>query len=330
MDRSRTNSDQLSLFEHQNGGIDLARIRNRRDSLSGRPRSASTRRSYASDWKTFTGWCRAAGRESLPADAETVSLYATWLLTEDEKRTSTASRHLASIADAHRRASLPVPAMADARNNIACVRRERRERPEGKEAMSVPNLVLAARSCDVSTIRGIRDRAIIVLGFATTLRRSELAHLQLEDLIFNENRIAVLVRRAKNDQDGVGRTVPVWAGRRMTTDPVRAVRAWIVERGPWPGPLFCRVQTGDVIVRQPLRGSAIAEVVKAAADRLGLDPARYGGHSLRAGAVTASADLGRSDQEIMRLSGHTSPAVMKMYVRSANVFSGRNPLAGVL
>jgi site-specific recombinase XerD len=322
--------DQLPLFPGANGGIDLARLRQRREGLQGRPRSYATVKSYASDWRSFTGWCSAAGRKSLPADAETISLYVTWLLTADAKRVSTAQRHLASIADAHRKAGHPVPVTSDARNNIACIKRERREQPKGKDALAVPDLVRAARSCDVTTVRGIRDRAIIVLGFATSARRSELARLQLSDLTFTRNRLCVRIGYGKTDQEGRGRDVPVWAGKRASTDPLRVVRAWIVERGRWDGPLFCRIQTGDTVTKQPLKGQAIAEVVKEAAARAGLDAKRYAGHSLRAGAVTASADLGRSDQEIMRLSGHSSASVMKMYVRSANVFSGRNPLAGVL
>jgi integrase len=322
-------ADQLWLFG-EDGGFDLRKLRMQRDSLRGSQRAASTMKSYASDWRSFAGWCSVMGRQSLPADQETVSVYVTWLLEHDKKRVSTAQRHLASIADAHRRASLPVPAMGAARETITGVRRKRREQPNGKVALSVSDLKDAARTCDVSTVRGTRDRAIIVLGFASGLRRAELGRLQCSDVTFEQKGLKLFVRYAKTDQEGRGRTLGVWSGKKKSTDPVRALKAWIAKRGRWDGPLFCRIQTGDVVTRIPMRGQAIAEVVKSAVTRLGLDPTRYAGHSLRSGAVTASADLGRSDQELMRLSGHRSAAQVRAYVRGSDVFAGRNPLAGVL
>jgi integrase len=119
-------------------------------------------------------------------------------------------------------------------------------------------------------------------------------------------------------------------GKRALTDPVRVLRHWISKRGAWAGPLFCRIQTGDTVTRLPITGDAISDLVKKAASRSELDPAEYGTHSLRAGAATASAEIGRSDQETMSLTGHASAKVMQGYVRKARLFSGRNPLAGVL
>jgi integrase len=187
-----------------------------------------------------------------------------------------------------------------------------------------------ARRCEARTALGARDRAIVVLGFATSFRRAELCRLQLSDVSFERRGLAVLLRYSKRDQEGRGRVLGVWAGKRACTDPVRVLRDWLAFRGDWEGPLFCRVQTGDVVKRRPISGEALAESVKRAIASAGIDPARYGAHSLRAGAITASAGLGRSDQEIMGLSGHASAKVMRMYVRSARLFSGRNPLAGVL
>jgi len=187
-----------------------------------------------------------------------------------------------------------------------------------------------ALGCDVRTALGLRDRALLVLGFATSLRRSELCRLNLADISFEQEGVAVMVRRSKTDQLGRGRVLGVWPGKRAATDPVRVLKAWIRARGDWDGPLFARVQTGDVITRRGITGDAVADAVKRAVQRAGRRPAAYGAHSLRAGAVTASAEIGRSDQEIMGLSGHASAAVMRMYVRRVRLFAGRNPLAGVL
>jgi integrase len=285
---------------------------------------------YASDVRVFDRWCRDAGRQPLPASAETLAMYVAWSMTEAGRKVTTMRRHLAAIVDSHRRAAVDVPSFCDARLVVGAVRRTRGDRPQGKAALSVEDLARIAKACDLSTARGIRDRVVLVLGFATALRRSELAALQLADVSFHEKGVAVVVRRSKTDQQAKGRLIAVWAGERGHTDPVRVLQAWMDVRGNWPGPLFCRVLANGSLLRFGINGDSVNDLVKRSVAAAGLDPALYGSHSLRAGAVTASAELGRSDQEIMGLSGHADPKVMRMYVRSARLFSGRNPLAGVL
>jgi integrase len=94
--------------------------------------------------------------------------------------------------------------------------------------------------------------------------------------------------------------------------------------------LFPRIHRHDRISTKAIAPESINDTVKRAIERAGIDASRYGAHSLRAGAATASAELGRSDQEIMSLTGHKSAKVMQMYIRRSRVFSGRNPLEGLL
>jgi integrase len=102
------------------------------------------------------------------------------------------------------------------------------------------------------------------------------------------------------------------------------------ERGLWLGPVFCHVdkRTG-AIVRRAMSGDSIAVTVKAAVKAAGLDPARYSGHSLRAGMATAAAENGASDRAIMARTGHKSSEMVTRYVRHGNLFSV-DPLRGVL
>lgn len=320
--------EQLRLFDY--GSVDLSALRQKRSDLKVSLRARQTVCGYAADWRVFCRWCDDAGRVPSPCDSETLSLYVTWLLSVQSRRTATAARHLAAVRDFHRRAGLPVPSVADARSVIIAFRRERGERPQGKAALTVADFGRVCRACDCLTNLGCRDRAIMVLGFATSFRRSNLAGLQLSDVTFSPDGLVVVQRRSKTDQQGRGRVMGIWPGRRVATDPVRVLRAWLAMRGDWAGPLFCRVQTSDVLVRRGISGDAINDVVKRAVARVGLDPSLFGAHSLRAGAVTASAELGRTDQEIMGLSGHRSAEVMRGYVRSGRLFVGRNPLAGAL
>lgn len=321
--------EQLRLFGM--GGVDLSALRLRREGLrSVERRAEQTVKGYDSDLRVFERWCLDAGIAAMPSDSKTLALYVTWLLTDGGRRSATAIRHLAAIVDRHKRNGLAVPSTEDARDAILSVRRQRGEKPQGKTALGVPELTKIARACDCATNLGARDRALIVVGFATSLRRSELCGLQLSDVTFDRKGLVVLIRRSKTDQEGKGRIIGVWAGKRPCTDPVRVLKAWIRKRGSWEGPLFCRVQTGDVLKRIPITGDSVLDTVKRCVERIGLDPSTYGAHSLRAGAITTSADLGRSDQEIRLMSGHSSAKVMQMYVRSARLFSGRNPLAGAL
>jgi site-specific recombinase XerD len=320
-------TDQLTLFDC--GGVDLSALRLRRDELLASVRAKRTVSAYASDWRQFDRWCRMAGRETLPASAETLQLYVTWMFEEGSKVT-TAERRVAAITHIHRGAGFASPVEPNLREIIRATRRERKETPIGKKALDPHDLVRIAHKCDSKTALGTRDRAILILGFATSFRRDELAHLQFSDVTFERHGLAVLLRYSKRDQEGNGRLLGVWSGKRDVTDPVRTLRAWLKWRGEWDGPLFCRIQTGDIVQRKAISGAAIHHAVQRMIAEVGIDPKRYGAHSLRAGSITAAAELGRSDQEIVGLSGHSNVQMIRTYVRSARLFSGRNPLAGVL
>jgi integrase len=220
--------------------------------------------------------------------------------------------------------------MEKAREAATHVKKERGEKPKGKTALAVDDLVRAVDTCDTSTALGLRNRAIIVLGFATAVRRSELAALRLSDVSFEGEGLRVFVGRSKTDQEAKGRSIAVYSGQRPSTDPVSVLRAWISKRGEWAGPLFSRIRNSNTIARLPLSGQSVAGVVKSAVGRAGLDASHYGGHSLRSGAATACAKAGRSTQEIMLLTGHKTAAMVQVYVRDIEIWNIRNPLPNVL
>jgi integrase len=314
------------------GGIDLEGIRERSELLltTAVGRAPNTEHGYASDWRVFTKWCFDSGRDALPCTAETLRIFALYELDRLDRRVTTVRRHLASIIDVHRRKGLPEPSTAEARRVIGNVRRERREQPKGKLALEPPDLVRVAELCDPTSNSGMRDRAVVVLGFATALRRSELARVQLNDVTFEPQGIRVRIPYSKTDQDGIGDVIDVWPGQRESTDPVRVLKAWIAKRGTWEGPLFCPV-IQEQVRKKGITGESITNVMKRVCARAGLDPAGYAAHSLRAGAVTASSDIGREDGEIAKkLSRHRNVAMIRIYNRGRRAFAGRNPLEGVL
>jgi integrase len=144
--------------------------------------------------------------------------------------------------------------------------------------------------CDPGTMRGIRDRAILALGFAGAFRRSELVALTVADLTECPDGYRVMIRRSKTDQTGEGAEIVIPRGLRIR--PVEAVQAWLHAAGVSEGLLFRAIQRGGRVKPQGLRGVDVARAVKRYAKAAGLDPAEFSGHSLRAGFVTSAAETG--------------------------------------
>lgn len=303
---------QLSLFDL---GVDMAALRVPRAKLSVQARAANTRRALESDWRHFSNWCARAGRRSLPASAETVELYLTDL--GSEHKVSTMQRRAWAISQQHKAAGVATPVAAGAREVIAATARSRGVQRTEKAALTPADLREIVSRLDVTTAKGARDRAILVLGFATGLRRSELAALQLADVEFVSKGLVVALRRSKVDQRADGRQIGVFRGLRPETCPVRAVRAWLRKRGNRAGSLF------------GVSAETINDVVQSAVELIGLDPREYGAHSLRAGMITTANAQGVPDTAIMKRSGHKSVQTLSRYVRHKDLFAF-DPLARAL
>jgi integrase len=170
-----------------------------------------------------------------------------------------------------------------------------------------------------NTLRGQRNRALLLLGFAGAFRRSELVALDVEDLEFQRNGVVVTLRRSKTDQEGESRRIGVPYGSSELTCPVRALQGWLELGAIIEGPVFRAVDRHGNLGGQ-LGDHAVARLVKEHAVLVGLDPTRYAGHSLRAGLATSAADGGASDRAIMRQTGHRSAAMVNRYVREGRLF----------
>ena len=143
---------------------------------------------------------------------------------------------------------------------------------------------------------GVRDRALILLGFAGAFRRSELVALDIEDCAFGKDGLTVTLRRSKTDQDAAGRKIGIPYGSNPETCPVRTIQAWIEWAAITSGALFRSLNRHGQVQPARLSSVDVARVVKKLAERAGLDPAKYAGHSLRAGHATAAAASGASER----------------------------------
>jgi len=319
--------EQLWLFSGL-GQVDLAALRIERAALAERGWSENTRRGYASDWKNFAAWCESAGRPALPCTSDTLQLYVV-ALARLGRLPATINHRAAAIAARHVAAGFRTPLDVDVREVLNGITRRMGAAPRrAKAALSVDELRLMLGVLPDGP-RGARDRAVLLIGFASGLRRSELSALELADVALEPGGLAVRLRRSKTDQTGVGRVIGVHRGLRPATCPVRAYEAWMVERGAWPGPFFCRVSLSGQVLRRRMLASVICEAIQDAARAAGLDATRFGGHSLRAGCATAAAAGGAPDLAILERTGHKSLGMLRRYVRHASVFAV-DPLRGVL
>ena len=285
-------------------------------------RSANTRRAYQADLRDFTAWCDAHNMRALPAVPDTVALYLT-ALAQTGAKASTIQRRVSAISQAHQLAGhRPAPTAAPVvRSTMAGIRRSIGTAPAQKAPLLTNELRRLLATCDSATRAGLRDRALLLVGFAGGFRRSELVALNAGDVVETDDGLRILIRRSKTDPEGQGREVGVPYGQHPETCPIRALRAWRAAAGTDSSPLFRPVDRHDHVGAGRLTDRGVARVVQRAAQRAGLDPGRYAGHSLRAGLATAAAQGGAPERAIMAQTGHRSLTMVRRYIRSGSLFS---------
>jgi len=288
--------------------------------------SINTSRAYASDWAQFTAWCERYTLESLPASAAVVGLY----LTSMAKRglsVSTIRRRAAAIARAHRQAGL-LPATSDPRVQTVLegIARVHGAAVKKKTALLRDPLLELIDRIDLTDTAGVRDRAMLLLGFAIGLRRSELVALTVEDLSPSPDGIRIRIRRAQTDQTGRGQELLVVYAEPPRPCPVRALRAWLDTAAITTGPIFRRV-TRTGAISSPLTGQSVALIIKRRARTAGLDPREFAGHSLRSGYATQAARDGHHPTQIAATTRHQDQRVLAGYIDAGR---GKDDVAHVL
>ncbi|MBX3125544.1 MAG: site-specific integrase [Polyangiaceae bacterium] len=285
-------------------------------------KATSTVVTYGYAWRGFVRWCRTRGVAALPADPTTVATY----LADEAGRLKVATLELriVSIAEAHRLAGLDSPTK-DPRvvAVLKGVRRTHGKARTKKKPLSVLDLksVLSTLGDD---LQGRRDAAMLLLTYGAALRRSEVVGLDVGDIEFHPDGLIVNVRRSKTDQEGTGHRVGVGYGSSPETCPVVALRKWLAATGLTNGPLFRAIDRHGKIRRGRLRPRAVARIIQNLGDRVGLDPKKLGGHSLRAGFATAAARAGLSEREIARTTRHKSMAVLRGYIHEGEMFAAES------
>ena len=167
-----------------------------------------------------------------------------------------------------------------------------------------------------------------MVGFAGAFRRSELVALEVTDLHFVAQGVVIELRHSKTDQEGKGRSVAIPRARGRVC-PVKALERWLKLSGIVAGKLFRAVDRHGNVSPRGLSPHTVSRTVKARVAEIGLDPARYAGHSLRAGLVTSAAQAGVSTWKIRQQTGHKSDTMVSRYVRDERLFAD-NAVGSVL
>ena len=283
-------------------------------------KAKATQEAYGSDFHIFEGWCRARGLSALPASAEALSAF----LADQAalgKRASTLGRRLAAIRYFHRAAGYDTPTGDEkVKAVLSGIRRTIGAAPIRKKP-ATSDLVLGMVGGKGRSLRELRDRAILLLGFAGAFRRSELVALNVEDVEETAEGMLVTIRRSKTDQEGLGRKVAIPRGE--IACPVAALRAWLDAAGITEGAIFRRIinKKSQRVIDLRLAARNVA-IVKQGAERLGFDPSAFAGHSLRAGFVTSAVKRGANLIKITDVTGHRSLEMLKTYSRDAEAFVG--------
>ncbi|RWH01110.1 site-specific integrase [Mesorhizobium sp.] len=312
------------------------------EALAGRARdyveaasSANTRRAYASDWKHFASWCRRQGVEMFPPDPQVVGLYIT------AQASGTGAKRPSSVSTIERRLSSLTwnyvqrgqaldrkdPHIATV---MAGIRNKHAAPPRQKEAILPEDLVVMLETLDRGTLRGLRDRAMLLLGFAGGLRRSEIVGLdcgrdQTEDcrgwIEILEKGLLVTLRGKTG-----WREVEIGRGSSDLTCPVVALETWLKLARIAHGPLFRRVTgQGKAVGAERLNDQEVARLVKRTALEAGVRgdlpegqrEKLFAGHSLRSG-LASSAEV--DEHYVQKQLGHASAEMTRKYQRRRDRF----------
>jgi site-specific recombinase XerD len=280
-------------------------------------KALSTRKAYGTDFRLFKKWCEGRGVSPLPASPETVVAFLA-AETGNGIKPPTLGRRVAAIRYAHKLARFDSP--TDSETVRATLRGIRRTvgTAKARKAPAVADKVRAMVVLAPESVAGLRDRALLLLGFAGAFRRSELVALDVADIAETNTGLLVTIRRSKTDQEGEGATIAIARGD--VACPVRALLEWLDAAGIKAGPIFRPINKAGAVAAERLTDRSVANIVKVYAKRAGFDPTLFSGHSLRSGFLTSAAAKGASIFKIMDVSRHKSVDTLRGYVREAELF----------
>lgn len=285
-------------------------------------KAPATRRAYQQDWADFASWCVAMGRESLPANTETVTAYVRYCY-EQNQRGKTIGRMISALVFVHKAKAIPWKEQKETALQVLSGLRRRRagtEQVTKKDPMTprlLRRVVSALSGRDDNPIADARDRALILVGWTGAFRRSELVATDVKDLERQpDGSIVIKVGKSKTDQEGKGATkvLPIAGDPELCA--VAALDLWLNAAEIDTGPVFRGVTDVGTVRKGRLTDRSAAEIIKRALRRAGFSEdfvKKYSGHSLRSGFITEARRAGKPDHEIMAQTQHKSREMLDEY-----------------
>lgn len=279
-------------------------------------KSLNTIRAYKSDFKDFSNFCKKNNFKSLPADPKIVSFYITHL--SSISKVSTLKRRLASISVVHKIKGFYIdikhPLIIE---NFMGIQRKLGVFQKSKKPILINELkeiIKTIESTEKNEIKKIRNKALILVGFAGGFRRSELVNIKLDDLEFTIEGLKIFIQRSKTDQSGEGMTKAIPYFKDKNFCPVVSIKNWIE---------IIKNKKNSLIF--DISDKMVALLIKKYLQKAGFDNTKYSGHSLRSGFATVAADHGADEKSIMNMTGHKSSTMVRRYIKETNLFKN-NPL----
>ena len=266
----------------------------------------NTLKAYQSDFKDFSAFCAKNGLSSIPTQPKIIALYITHL--SKTSKFSTLKRRIASISVIHKLKGHYLdtkhPIIME---NLHGIKRTLGSRQKAKKPILINDLKLIINAIDKEKIR---DKALILIGFAGGFRRSELVNIDYDDIEFVNEGVKILIKRSKTDQSGEGiiKAIPYFDNQEFC--PVISLKIYVEEK-------FSTKNEGKVF---DISDKSVALIIKRYAEKAGLDSSKYAGHSLRSGFATTAAEFGAEERNIMAMTGHKTTQMVRRYIQEANLF----------
>ena len=266
----------------------------------------NTLRAYQSDFSDFSIFCTKNGFSFMPTQPKIIALYITHL--SKSCKFSTLKRRIASISVIHKLKGHYLdtkhPIIME---NLLGIKRTLGSRQKAKKPILINDLKLIIKVIDQ---KKIRDKALILLGFAGGFRRSELVSILHEDIEFVQEGVKILIKRSKTDQSGEGtiKAIPYFDNQEFC--PVITLKNYLNQK--------LSKNTEDKVFE--ISDKSVALIIKKYAQIAGLDASRYAGHSLRSGFATTAAEFGAEERNIMAMTGHKTTQMVRRYIQEANLF----------
>ena len=291
--------------------LEIEKLKNLKNS-----KAHNTLRAYKADFKDFSSFCAKNGFNSLPTEPKIIALYLTKL--SKYSKFSTLKRRIASISVIHKikghYLDIKHPIIME---NLHGIKRMLGSRQRSKKPLLINDLKLIIKAINEEkneiNKKGkeqIRNKALILIGFAGGFRRSELVSIQYEDIEFVAEGVKILIKKSKTDQSGEGfiKAIPYFENKEFC--PVLALKKFIDYE-------FTSKNDGKIF---EISDKSVALILKKYAKKAGLEASRYAGHSLRSGFATTAAEFGAEERNIMAMTGHKTTQMVRRYIQEANLF----------